>query len=103
MERCPRGTTRLARYFNMTRLLTFLIPAVIIVAAFPARAERLYALSMHGSDYNETSDHLSYVNPDAPKGGTLKQAAIGSFDTVNPFNIKGKPAEGLSLTTDRLM
>ncbi len=58
---------------------------------------------MHGSKYTAESDHLSYVNPDAPKGGTIKEAAIGSFDTLNPYNIKGKPAQGLELVTDRLM
>ncbi len=63
-----------------------------------------YALSMVGqSQYNKQSTHLSYANPDAPKGGTLKQAAIGTFDTLNPFSIKGNAAEGLNLTTDRLM
>ncbi len=63
-----------------------------------------YAFSMVGqSQYDEGSKHLSYANPDAPKGGTLKQAAIGTFDTLNPFSIKGNAAEGLGLTTDRLM
>ncbi len=53
--------------------------------------------------YSAESPNLSYVNPDAPKGGTLKQAAIGTFDTVNPYNIKGKAAQGMDLVTDRLM
>ncbi len=53
--------------------------------------------------YSAKSLHLDYANPDAPKGGTLKQAGIGSFDTVNPYNIKGKAAVGLDLITDRLM
>lgn len=53
--------------------------------------------------YGPDSLHLDYANPDAPKGGTLKQAGIGSFDTVNPYNIKGKAAVGLDLITDRLM
>lgn len=79
------------------------IAVLLTIPALPAKAERLYALSMHGSDYTQTTKHLSYVNPDAPRGGTLRQAAIGSFDTLNPYNIKGKPAEGLALTTDRLM
>src|SRR5690606_35578139 len=37
------------------------------------------------------------------KGGTLRQAAIGTFDTVNPYNIKGRMAQGLDGVTDRLM
>ncbi len=53
--------------------------------------------------YNAESTHLDYANPDAPKGGILKQAATGSFDTLNPYAIKGKAAQGLNLVTDRLM
>ena len=53
--------------------------------------------------YNAESEHLDYANPKAPKGGVLKQAGAGSFDTLNPFSIKGKAAQGLNLVTDRLM
>ena len=60
---------------------------------------------MHGEPkYSRDDRHLDYANPDAPKGGTLKQAAIGTFDTLNPFSIKGKAAEGLDgLFYTRLM
>lgn len=53
--------------------------------------------------YTSASPHVDYANPNAPKGGTLKQAAIGSFDTLNPYTIKGKSPPGLDLVTDRLM
>lgn len=59
---------------------------------------------MHGAPkYSPEAAHLDYVNPDAPKGGMLKMAAIGTFDTLNPFTLKGKAAEGLNLIYDRLM
>lgn len=62
-----------------------------------------YGLSMHGTPKHTASDtHLSYANPDAPKGGTLKMAAVGSFDSINPFALKGKAAQGLHLAYDRL-
>jgi len=35
--------------------------------------------------------HLSYVNPDAPKGGEISEWAPGTFDSVNPYTIKGIP------------
>jgi peptide/nickel transport system substrate-binding protein len=38
--------------------------------------------------------HLPYANPDAPKGGTLRQALTGSFDSLNPFIIKGQVVQG---------
>ena len=63
-----------------------------------------FGLAMHGEPkYNENSKHLDYANPNAPKGGTIKHAAIGTFDTVNPYSIKGKAAQGLNLVYDRLM
>lgn len=37
----------------------------------------------------------SYVNPDAPKGGTLNSAAFGTFDSFNPFIVRGTSAAGL--------
>lgn len=50
-----------------------------------------------------TQDHLDYVNPDAPKGGQVKYAAIGTFDSLNPFILKGVPAAGLGMLYDSLL
>lgn len=59
---------------------------------------------MHGLPKHSDADtHMDYANPDAPKGGTLRQAAIGTFDTLNPYAIKGVAAQGLNLVYDRLM
>ncbi|MEM6781377.1 MAG: ABC transporter substrate-binding protein, partial [Pseudomonadota bacterium] len=85
-----------------------------IMLTFPAFAQepetqieviKPFGLSMHGTPkYTAEDIHLDYANPNAPKGGTLKQAAIGTFDTLNPFAIKGKAAEGLDgLFYTRLM
>ena len=38
--------------------------------------------------------HFDYTNPNAPKGGQVKMASFGSFDTFNPFIIKGNAAAG---------
>lgn len=58
---------------------------------------------MHGAPkYGPGSARLDYANPDAPKGGALRQAAIGTFDSLNPFALKGKAAQGLGLVHDRL-
>lgn len=67
-------------------------------------AEKQFGLAMHGAPkYTADNKHLDYANPDAPKGGKIKMAAIGTFDTINPFAIKGKAAQGLNLVYDRLM
>lgn len=47
-------------------------------------------------DHNSDFTHFKYANPLAPKGGTLTLAGIGSFDSLNPFIMKGTPALGLS-------
>ena len=51
--------------------------------------------------------HFAYVNPDAPKGGRFSQLGPGSrltFDSFNPFILKGDPAQGIAeLVFDRLM
>ncbi|MCB1532636.1 MAG: ABC transporter substrate-binding protein [Alphaproteobacteria bacterium] len=63
-----------------------------------------YGLAMHGKPkYDQGATHLDYANPDAPKGGAMTMGAIGTFDTLNPYSIKGKAAEGLNLVYDRLM
>jgi microcin C transport system substrate-binding protein len=47
--------------------------------------------------------HFPYVNAKAPKGGELRLSAIGSFDNLNPFTIKGQAATGLSMIYDTLL
>ena len=83
----------------------FVVIGSVIVPAYASDQGKIYnGLSMVGTaKYALTDTHLSYANPNAPKGGLLKQSVLGSFDTLNPYNIKGKAAEGLNLVTDRLM
>jgi microcin C transport system substrate-binding protein len=62
-----------------------------------------HGLAMHGDlKYGPDFTHFEYVNPSAPKGGEVKQAAIGTFDSFNPFIIKGNPAAGLGGIYDTL-
>jgi microcin C transport system substrate-binding protein len=62
-----------------------------------------HAMAMNGTPkYPADFPHFDYVNPDAPKGGLFRQAAIGTFDSLNPFIAKGNPASGLGLTYDTL-
>jgi len=62
-----------------------------------------HALTLTGvPKYTEDFKHFDYANPDAPKGGDLKMGAIGTFDSLNPFIIRGVPAAGLGLIYDTL-
>lgn len=47
--------------------------------------------------------HFDYVNPKAPKGGTLRLSHAGTFDTFNPLLAKGEAAVGVDLVFDTLM
>ena len=47
--------------------------------------------------------HFDWANPDAPKGGTVRQSVLGTFDNLNPFTIKGQAAAGLGEVFDSLM
>lgn len=69
------------------------------------RAEILYGLAMTGTPkYDATAAHLDYVNPEVPKGGTFTQSATGTFDNLNPYNLKSaNVAQGVSLIFDKLM
>lgn len=76
--------------------------------ASAAGQEWQHALAMHGSPrYAEGYRAFDYVNPDAPKGGNLRRAEIGTFDNLNPFLITGRVTPGLQeallLTYDSLM
>ncbi|MAY71995.1 MAG: hypothetical protein CME82_11145 [Halomonas sp.] len=47
--------------------------------------------------------HFPHANPDAPSGGDLIRAAQGSFDSTNPFIVRGTPASGLTQIYDTLL
>ncbi|SFV29144.1 microcin C transport system substrate-binding protein [Devosia crocina] len=53
--------------------------------------------------YAEGFTHFDYVNPDAPKGGTVRLGTRGGFDTFNPILPKGEVASGLGLVFETLM
>ena len=65
----------------------------------PVHGIALYGQPKYGPDFK----HFDYVNPDAPKGGEARFAAIGSFDTFNPFNIKGQAAAGTGQLFETLL
>jgi microcin C transport system substrate-binding protein len=77
-----------------------LVPALALllfaVSGNAPAAEAVHGLAMHGSPkYPSGFTHFEYVNPDAPKGGAVRLHAIGTFDTLHAFTLKGVPAAGL--------
>ncbi len=62
-----------------------------------------HAVSIHGKPkYSDNFKHLAYVNPNAPKGGKVVLGALGSFDNLNPFIIKGESGDGIGNIYDTL-
>ena len=67
-------------------------------------AQNMHGIAMHGQPkYEQNFIHLDYVNPDAPKGGTIKFGSYGSFDNLNRVAFKGSKAAGLGYINDTLM
>ena len=55
-----------------------------------------HAIAMHGEPkYPSNFTHLEYVNPTAPKGGSVTFSATGTYDSFNPFILKGNAASGI--------
>ncbi len=90
---------------TIKRALLTVILTPLVFAAHGSNKEptthamSLYDLPKYGLDFT----HFDYVNPDAPKGGTVKMPATGTFDNLNPYIEKGTSAYGLSLIYDTLM
>ncbi len=73
-------------------------------SAFADEISVLTGLAMVGEpQMAQNFTHFNYTNPEAAKGGVLRRAAFGTFDTLNPFSLKGNSAQGLNLFYDRLM
>jgi microcin C transport system substrate-binding protein len=67
-------------------------------------ARPAHGLSMYGDmKYGPGFKHFEYADPKAPKGGAVKLSAIGTFDTLNPFTLRGVPAAGSGQVFDTLM
>lgn len=78
----------------------------LALASGPAWADGpapVHAIAMYGdTKYGPDFKHFDYVRPDAPKGGTVKLASVGGFDSFNAFIIKGDPAPGIGYIYDTL-
>ena len=103
------GVTRSHRRANFTSVLASLaaLALSLVSAASPALAEPRYGLSTFGDlKYSADFKHFDYVNPNAPKGGTISMVGSGgvkTFDSFNDFLLEGDAAQGLELLFDSLM
>ena len=68
---------------------------VVVAAGWAVAARAETTIVAHGIStfgqlkYPADFKHLEYVNPDAPKGGEISEWAPGTFDSMNPYSVKG--------------
>jgi microcin C transport system substrate-binding protein len=98
----------MAAFPALHRLLVAALGALLFIPSAalsdPESQPRHHALSLIGEPkYGPDFQHFDWVNPDAPKGGTVRFAVEGTFDSLNPFTIKGMPASALGMLYDSLM
>ena len=92
----------------MKRRELFAAGVGLVAFAGPGRAQqgpiRTHALSLLGTPALPADfPHWPWVNPNAPKGGEVALTALGSFDSFNPFILRGTAAVGLTNLYDSLL
>ena len=70
-------------FLFLISLVTFNLPALASVVKSHGYAQ------FETLKYDANFTHFDWVNPSAPKGGTVRLMAFGTFDTLNPYTLKG--------------
>ena len=87
---------------NLSHMSKIIITTLFLLTSLFAQKQNF--ISINGeSKYKTNFKHFEYVNPNAPKGGTLKLSERGTYDSLNGFILKGTSATGLGLLFDTLM
>ncbi|WP_394352705.1 extracellular solute-binding protein [Metapseudomonas otitidis] len=74
----------------MMRYLLLLLTGLLASAGASATLSESHGYAQFGGlKYPASFTHFDWVNPEAPKGGTLRLMAFGTFDTLNPYTFKG--------------
>ena len=79
------------------RLCVAFLLAGLLGSVSNASATPQHGLAMHGQPALPANfEHLPYANPNAPKGGRIVYGVLGTFDTLNPYAVRGVAAQGLT-------
>jgi peptide/nickel transport system substrate-binding protein len=79
-----------------TVVLGSLIAATGLMRKSAQAAASNHAIAMHGEPaWRADFRAPAYADPAAPKGGQLTQGVLGTFDSLNPFIVKGIPAANI--------
>ena len=98
-ETCRRRPPiRFARRTAAVAALTFALCTAPHAAERPSHGLSVFGELKYGPDF----EHFDYASPDAVKGGSVTLAAIGSYDNLNPFILKGQVAAAAAGIYDTL-
>ena len=95
----------------MKRLINSLLAAALVAVSVSAVQQavaqdvtKTWAMAEFGEPlYEQGIEHWPYVNPDAPKGGSIVLSAFGGFDSLNTYILKGEWPRSIGLVDDSLM
>jgi microcin C transport system substrate-binding protein len=89
----------------LVRAPIFALAVLASMLGPPAAAETpVPGIAAHGDvKYKAGFTHFDYVNPNAPKGGTVRLGADGTYDSFNGYIIRGTAASLIGLLNDQLM
>ena len=90
---------------HLSGLKFFIFCTGLLLAASSLHAqEKRHATTLIGTPkYAADFKQFDYVNPNAPKGGSVRMTAIGTFDSLNFIPYKGTKASAIGLIYDQLM
>lgn len=83
----------------LSRILDIKYKIIFMLVLFlPVNSHAVPAMGMgYEPKYPADYSHFDYVNPNAPKQGKLTMMGLGTFDSLNPYLLKGLSAGGMGL------
>ncbi len=85
-------------------LATFLLIGTLPAFGQATIPQPMHGVAMHGApEYEAGFPHFRYADPAARKGGELRLHEIGTYDSFNPFVLRGVPAMAVGYTYETLM
>jgi len=85
---------------RLTLGVAALVAGLLLPGSAAAQAGPSHGIAMYGEPALPPDFvSLPYANPDAPAGGRFVFAEIGSFDSLNPFILRGSAPWGVNLLT----
>jgi len=87
----------------MIARIAIVLMSLVSLPGLAATIEEAEAFAVIGEPkYAVDFTHYDYVNPAAPKGGSITLAKIGTFDNFNRFALRGNPGERTGALYDSL-